>query len=101
MSKLRLDTERERKRQNRRLVRLTDERKKLLEAHYADAIPLDLLKSEQERLTRGIDNATARLKEVEGDFKIAEFNLQKALTLAGDCHAAYRDAPEPLRRQFN
>src|SRR5436190_17445676 len=101
MSKLRLDTERERKRQNRRLGKLTDERKKLLEAHYADAIPLDLLKSEQERLTRQINNATARLAEIEDDFATGEANLQKALLLAGDCHAAYRDAPDQLRRQFN
>jgi hypothetical protein len=42
--------------------------------HYADAIPLDLLKSEQERLTREIDGAEGRLAEVEGDFKKAETN---------------------------
>lgn len=98
---LRLNAERERRVQERRLVGLFAERKKLLDAHYADAVPLDLLRSEQERLTREIDGAEGRLAEVEGDFKKAESNLQRALTRAGDCAAAYQQAADPLRRQFN
>jgi site-specific DNA recombinase len=101
LSVLRLDGERERRVQDRRLVGLFAERKKLLDAHYADAVPLDLLKSEQERLTREIESAEGRLAEVEDDFKKAETNLQRALTRAGDCAAAYREASGPLRRQFN
>jgi site-specific DNA recombinase len=101
LSKLRLDTERERRAQERRLVGLRGEQKKLLEAHYANAIPLDLLKSEQERLTREIGAAESRLAEVEGDFRKAESNLQRALTRTGDCAAAYREATGQLRRQFN
>jgi DNA invertase Pin-like site-specific DNA recombinase len=101
LSKLRLDSERERKAQERRLNNLEGERKKLLEAHYADAIPLDLLKTEQVRLTCEIANAENRLAEVESDFKKAESNLQRALTRVGDCMAAYREAAGPLRRQFN
>jgi site-specific DNA recombinase len=101
LSGLRLDTERERRVQERRLVGLRGEQKKLLDAHYADAVPLDLLKSEQDRLTREIDRAESRLAEVEGDFKKAESNLQRALTRVGDCETAYREAAGPLRRQFN
>ena len=101
LSKLRLDTERERTAQQRRLGVLEGERKKLLEAHYANAIPLDLLRSEQERLTREIEAAESRLAEIEGDFKKAESNLKRALTRAGDCAAAYREAAGRLRRQFN
>jgi site-specific DNA recombinase len=101
LSKLRLDTERERRMQDRRLVGLRGEQKKLLEAHYANAIPLDLLKSEQERLTREIEAAESRLAEIEGDFRKAEGNLKRALTRAGDCAAAYREAAGLLRRQFN
>jgi len=62
--------------------------KKLLDAHNADAIPLDLLKSEQDRLTAEIANAEGRLAEIAGDFKAAEINLAHALTRAGDCAAA-------------
>ena len=85
----------------RRLVGLFAKRKELLDAHYADAVPLDLLRSEQERLTREIDSAEGRLAEVEGDFQKAESNLKRALTRAGDCDAAYRQASDPLRRQLN
>jgi site-specific DNA recombinase len=101
LSGLRLDGERERRVQERRLVGLFAERKKLLDAHYADAVPLDLLRSEQERLTWEIDSAEGRLAEVEGDFKKAESNLQRALTRVGDCETAYREAAGPLRRQLN
>jgi site-specific DNA recombinase len=101
LSKLRLDTERARWTQDRRLVGLRGEQKKLLEAHYANAIPLDLLKSEQERLTREIESAESRLGEIEGDFRKAESNLKRALTRVGDCAAAYLEAAGTLRRQFN
>lgn len=101
LSKLRLDTERERRVQERRLSDLTGERKKLLEAHYADAVPLDLLKSEQARLTIEITHAEGRLAEIEGDFKKAESNLKRALTRVGDCETAYREASGTMRRQFN
>jgi site-specific DNA recombinase len=101
LAKLRADAERERVAQHRRLGQLEGERKKLLEAHYADAIPLDLLKSEQDRLTAEIANAEGRLAEVEADFQKAEANLARALTRAGDCHAAYGEASDRLRRQFN
>jgi hypothetical protein len=40
------------------------------------------------------------LAEVESDFQKAEANLARALTRAGDC-AAYREANDRLRRQFN
>jgi site-specific DNA recombinase len=101
LTNLRLDAERERRVQERRLVGLMGERKKLLDAHYADAVPLDLLKSEQERLTREIETAEGRLAEVEGDFRKAESNLKRALTRVGDCMTAYLEAAGPLRRQFN
>ena len=98
---LRVDSERERKAQERRLRKLQAERKKLVDAHYADAVPLDLLKSEQDRLTAGIANAEGRLAEIAADFKAAEANLERALTRAGDCEAAYREATPTMRRQFN
>jgi site-specific DNA recombinase len=101
LDKLRKDAERDRTTQTRRLSQLQGERKKLLDAHYADAIPLDLLKSEQDRLTAEIANAEGRLAEIEGDFQASATNLERALTRAGDCETAYRDANDKLRRQFN
>jgi site-specific DNA recombinase len=101
LSKLRVDADRERTAQERRLRKLEGERKKLLEAHYADAVPLDLLKSEQDRLTREVANAEGRLAEIVGDFQKAEANLQRAVIRVGDCAAAYGAAADRMRRQFN
>jgi site-specific DNA recombinase len=101
LTKLRLDGERERRSQERRLSVLRGEQKKLLDAHLADAVPLDLLKTEQVRLTAEVAHAEGRLVEVESDFKKAETNLKKTLTRIGDCEAAYRGADGRLRRQFN
>jgi site-specific DNA recombinase len=52
--------------------RVQGEREKLLEAHYADAIPLELLKNEQDRLTTGIAGAKGRLAAIAADVKTAE-----------------------------
>ena len=101
LAKLRAGAERECAVQERRLRKLQGERKKLLDAHYADAISLDLLKSEQDRITTAIAAAEGRLAAVAADFKTAEANLHRALTRAGDCRSAYREASERMRRQFN
>jgi site-specific DNA recombinase len=101
LAKLRTDADRERTSQERRLGKLVDERKKLLDAHYADAIPLDLLKSEQARIAVEVAAIEGRQAEITADFQKAETNLQRALTRAGDCEAAYREATPTLRRQFN
>ena len=91
----------ERDTQRSRLRRLDDERKKLLEAHYAGAVPLDLLKTEQKRLSHEITVARERLKAVEQEFGEAERCLRRAMVLARDCEAAYRGAPDSIRRKFN
>lgn len=101
LSKLRAEADREKAAQTRRLSRLQAERKKLLDAHLADAVPLDLLKSEQERITTAIADIEGHLTEISGDFKKAETNLDRALSLVGECEAAYRSATDTVRRRFN
>ena len=61
VSKLRTDATRERTTQECWLRKLEGERKKLLDAHYADAIPLDLLKSEQNRIVAEVAAIEGRL----------------------------------------
>lgn len=99
--KLRGYADNERGQQTRRVAKLRDERKKLLDAHYADAITLDLLKTEQARIGAEIRVTEGRLAAVDNDFNAAEANLTRALSLVQDCEAAYRNAPDKLRRQFN
>ncbi len=81
--------------------RALTERAKLLEAHYAGAIPLDLLKIEQERIARELDHVEERLASLELRFDLVEQNLKRALTFVGDLDRAYREATSKLRRQMN
>ncbi len=101
MNTARASAETERRREERRLAKLRDQRRKLLEAHYADAIPLDLLKTEQARIATEVTNAETRLAALDNNYSAAKTNLAKAMALIADCHAAYLAAPDKVRRQFN
>ena len=91
----------ERRTQAQRLMKATEERDKLLQAFYAGAISLELLKREQTRLTKELEDAQAALKAAQQEFGEIEQTLETALTLAGDCQAMYRAATEKVRRQCN
>jgi site-specific DNA recombinase len=84
-----------------RIQRLNHERTKLLQLHYADAVPIELFKSEQERITRELENARQGLASISLEFDQIEQNMTRALELARDCHSAYVAAPERVRRHFN
>jgi site-specific DNA recombinase len=101
LAKLRADADRDRTVEARRLRQLEAERKKLLDAYFADAIQLDLLKREQDRLGAQIASAEGRLAEVESDFQTAETNLQRVLKRVGDCAVVYGGASGKARRQLN
>ena len=81
--------------------KLERERQKLLEAHYAGAVPIDLLGREQERISRALNKIATQLAATSLEFEAVERNLQLALDLTVDCGAAYRDAPEHIKRMFN
>ncbi|MGH2573731.1 MAG: recombinase family protein [Actinomycetota bacterium] len=51
----------------KKLARLADERQKLLQAFYANAIPLELLKAEQDRISREEQAARSELDVTEQD----------------------------------
>ena len=73
----------------RKLAKLADERGKLLQAFYANAIPLDLLKAEQDRIGVAEQATKVELVATEGDLNGWQDVLQTAIRLAGNCHAAY------------
>jgi site-specific DNA recombinase len=81
--------------------RLEAERYKLLEGHYAGAIPLDLLKSEQQRITHELEQVARRSADLTTEAKTVEANLGKALALAANWHGAYLQAGPADRRQLN
>ncbi|MGI6878028.1 hypothetical protein [Microbacterium sp. gxy059] len=66
---------------------LLSERKKLLQAHYAGAIPLDLLGEEQERIARRLAFREAQIEAGDVEYEQAQAHIDDCLALAGDCNA--------------
>lgn len=84
-----------------RQQQLEDQRHKLLEAHYAGAIPLDLLKKEQEQLTSSILAIQRELDGYTADAALVEQHLTQALDLLEDCHQLYLAVPDRLKKLLN
>ena len=80
---------------------LEDQRHKLLEAHYEGAIPLDLLKKEQEQLTSSILAIQRELDGYTADAALVEQHLTQALDLLEDCQRLYLAAPDRLKKLLN
>ena len=55
--------------------KLEREQLKLLQAHYADAIPLDLLKEEQARIGKAIRNITNTIEACQTEYSQAASNV--------------------------
>lgn len=81
--------------------RLVEERTRLLQAHYAGAIPLDLLKSEQDRITRQLASVNERLSAASAEFDKIEGALRTGLDYAVNCSKGYLQARHRERRLFN
>ena len=73
----------------------------LLEAHYNDAIPIDMLRTEQKRLDPELLTVTRKLRDLTADFTRADGLITQALDLAQYIGASYRQAPEQIRGMFN
>jgi DNA invertase Pin-like site-specific DNA recombinase len=101
IAELREDSGVERARLVTRQRRALSERRKLLEAHYAGALPLDLLKSEQERLGEELEYIESRLSAMELKFDTVERNLKAAFSFVTNLHDAYVAASSTVRRRIN
>ena len=88
-------------RATKRKAQLTAERQKLLQAHYAEAIPPDLLGSEMKRLTRAMAEADAEVAQAKTTTADLEAVLDAALAAAANCQTAYLSAPDGVRRLIN
>ncbi len=91
----------ERRQMESQCVELSAQRQKLLDAHYAGAIPLDLLKSEQDRIAVQLTHIEAQLASLDANFEQARSVLADTLDLTRDCHTAYLEANDNTRRLFN
>jgi len=83
------------------MAKLATEREKLLQAFYAGAVPLDLLKTEQERIARDSAEAGKALSASDLEFEQLEALTDKALELVGSCEGTYTAATPLVRRMFN
>ncbi|MBE1874455.1 hypothetical protein [Myceligenerans pegani] len=82
-------------------TKLTNQRKKLLDAIYTGAVPMDLIAGEQQRITDQLTTIEGRLNAATTELDVIETNLTRALDLARDCYTAYAAAEPRLRRLFN
>jgi site-specific DNA recombinase len=84
-----------------RLDVLDGESKKLLQAFYADALPEDLLKSEQDRIKDEKARLQSELDQVQADISRFAKAFKRALDAAQTMTTAYREADGTDRRQWN
>jgi site-specific DNA recombinase len=83
------------------LVRLEQEERKLLTAHYADKISESLFDSEQERIKRERIGAAKRIEHLSVEHDDVLTALNQALELTDDIQRAYCLAGPQERRLFN
>ena len=72
-----------------------------MDAYYLEAVPPDLLKEEQDKITKQLADAGAALANIEVNWETVERNVNLALSLAGHLQAAYQQAKSATRRQCN
>ena len=81
--------------------RLEGEQDRLMQAHYADAIPLSVLKREQDRIVAELDQVTRRIDAHHGDYADARAHLDDALGLLTNCADIYARCDDTNRRLCN
>ena len=82
-------------------LKLEREQERLLQAHYSDAIPLDLMKREQERIGTALRHNLGEAARLREDLEHAEKQLSEALDLIENCARAYRLAEDHIKKLFN
>ena len=68
--------------------KLEAEQIKLMQAHYADALPLTVLKKEQARIGAELDHLNARLERHHGEYADAKAVLTRCLDLLDNLGAS-------------
>ena len=81
--------------------RLEQEQDRLMQAHYAGAVPLSVLKREQDRILAGLDTTNRRIDAHHGDYADARAHLDDALNLLANCADVYARCDNANRRLCN
>lgn len=101
LKQLRTDTDLEREQLEATKQTIERRQRKLLEAHYNDAIPIDMLRAEQKRLDTELAATNRNLSNLTADLAEADELISIALDIAQHAGNTYRQAPEHIRRMFN
>ena len=80
---------------------LEHRRSKLMEAHYMDAIPLDFMKSEQQKITGELQDVEREIKRHSVTFEEISQNLSYALEMVTNIGQTYRMASDKIKRLMN
>ena len=80
---------------------LENKRKKLLEAHYSDAIPLDLMKTEQQKIEKELAAIDHEIDLHNITFEQISANLDMVLDIVENCGEAYRNASDTVKKLMN
>ena len=82
-------------------AKLENKRYKLLEAHYNSAIPLDMLKSEQQKIAKELAAIEHEIRIRNTTFAGLTENLRRGLDIVEDCGTFYRNADNTTKRLLN
>lgn len=82
-------------------TRLEDEQLRVLQAHYAGAVPLDLLKKEQDRISAALETIEHRIAAHHGEYADARANLDDSLDLLEHAAEVYARCDDANRRLCN
>src|SRR5579862_9642469 len=77
--------ERDKARAVKRRTQLNEERLKLLHAHYMNAIPVELLKDEQDRITKELADTDQKLQAASIGIDRVDFVMRRALEFLAGC----------------
>ena len=75
--------------------------RKLLEAHYSDAIPLDLMKTEQQKIAKELAAIDHEIDLHNITFEQISANLDMVLDIVENCGEAYRNASDTVKKLMN
>lgn len=85
----------------KRIGKLADERLGTLRAFHAKAIPLDLLKQEQDRIASEMSHAESRLEVIHAQLDQLRAVLDRAIAVASRCGMGYKKAKPHKRKLYN
>ena len=81
--------------------KLERQQEKLLQAHYEGAIPVELLRKEQQRIAHSLTDTNHRIQTLEQDLGDKEELVVQALDIAQHMANTYHHAPNHIRRMLN